>query len=138
MKYCRQTYLDLLSRAGFHQSVKEHSLIFVSCFKRIEPDFISERRSRLSDLALADMQTADCAISDEKISTSPFEKISDPFLFNAHSVQFKANNAVLRLIENPTAPGQAYYRPKSGASPRFFPGGCYHELLISNNCPRNV
>jgi two-component system, NtrC family, sensor kinase len=123
MKYYRQSYLDLVSESALSGDEKTRALLFIRrFFDRVELGFTSQWCSQSDSEALAELRSANRAMTNEKNRyLTVFESIPDPvFLFDEHDTPISANHAAMLLSSTSAQPGRAHY-PADAAAPAPYP-----------------
>jgi PAS domain S-box-containing protein len=113
MKYYRQSYLDVVSEAGFERAYEETCRLFVNrLYDRIELGFCKEWvRTEQSD-RIEDLQEKNRTITTEKNKfLTVYESLPDPvILINTEMKIENMNRAAMLLLRRGDVPGGHYYR----------------------------
>ncbi|MBF0625492.1 MAG: response regulator [Magnetococcales bacterium] len=117
-KYYRQAYVDLVLEAGFDPDRTRRYRYFVErFFDRVELGFCSEWASLTEADRLAELQTANRRLTNEKNKyLTIFESLDDPvvFLDAANRIE-NMNNAALEAFDRTAVSGAMYYGTASCA-----------------------
>jgi len=134
MKYYRQSYIDLISRAGFQKNDEDRCRLFIErAFDRMEIGFSVEWASFGSDRELEDLRTLNRTMTNEKNKyLTIFESTPTPvILLDTESMIDSLNHSAAELLYGVDIPGSTYYgnQNKYGPLPwkiekvdRFFAG----------------
>ena len=112
MKYYRQSYIDLVQKAGFDKAYEEYSMLFVQrFFDRVEIGFVTEWAESPNKKLLGELQSTNRAMTNEKNKyLTIFESSAGPIIFlnNKGSID-SMNHAAVELIYGEGVSGHSYY-----------------------------
>jgi signal transduction histidine kinase len=114
MKYYRQSYLDLVSEAGFSPAMSNYYHLFIErFFDRVEIGFTSEWALSSKDKLMEELRMKNRQMTNEKNKyLTIFESLNTPVIllderFHINNV----NSAAMDLFEGIRSPGSYYYNP---------------------------
>jgi PAS domain S-box-containing protein len=112
MKYCEQSYLDLVETAGFGRQYEEESKLFIRrVFDHIELGFCTEWSEKPGAGLLRELQSANRAMTNEKNRyLTIFESTANPVILVDPTSRIRnMNHAAAELVRGITVPGSTYY-----------------------------
>lgn len=115
MKYYRQSFIDLISQAGFEKASEDYYKLFINrVFDRIEIGLCLEWTDEVSSNIITDLQERNRTITNEKNKyLTVFESLPSPVILLSEINQIVAmNHAASILLQGSSTPGAYYYREK--------------------------
>ena len=112
LKYYRQSYLDLVSEAGFANQEQEHCRRFVNrFFDRIELGLCKEWVGTGPSQRLEELQAANRQMTNEKNKyLTVFESLPNPAILLNGTLRIEnLNHAAMEMIQGTNVPGSQYY-----------------------------
>ena len=113
MKYYRQSYIDLVEKAGFEFEYQEKCCRFIDrFFDRVEIGFCMKWAELSRDKAVEEQQNANLLMTNEKNKyLTIFESIADPaILLDQDNRIENMNQAAVQMLNKGSTPGSQYYR----------------------------
>jgi len=112
MKYYKQSYIDLVTEAGFSKIYEENCRLFIErFFDRVEIGFTVEWSALSEDEKIKELQTSNRKMTNEKNKyLTIFESTPNPVIFlSKDNVIDNMNHAAAALFYGIETPGSTYY-----------------------------
>lgn len=136
MKYYKQSYIDLVIRAGFDRKYEEHCRIFIErFFDRVEIGFTVEWSILSEDEKIKELQSTNRMMTNEKNRyLTIFESTPTPVIFMyKYSLIDNMNHAAATLIHGDETPGSTYYSERITQAPLPWKIDEVNTFFSSNN-----
>jgi signal transduction histidine kinase len=112
LKYYRQSYIDLIQKAGFDlETCRRYELIVARCFDRIELGLCTEWAEATNKERFNELQASNRFLANEKNKyLTIFESLHDPvILLDNNNEVTNMNYAAAKLLIGSALPGDIYY-----------------------------
>ena len=140
LKYYRQSYLDIVSEAGFDPKYFEWSNFFINrVFDRMEIGILSEWLDATEGNLVVELQRSNRLLVNEKNwYITIFESLPTPVIFLGDDCKIRnMNHAASNLFEFSGPPGAFYYRSHRSAKPL----NCIEKelhIFATNTIPEHI